>query len=314
MLRYIAKRLLILIPMLLGVSVVVFLILRLGQGDPAMSYLRLSNIPPTDAALAVARQELGLDLPLPVQYFSWLKKALVLDFGRSYVTGLPVLQEILYYLPNTLKLAGFSLLLTLVVSLPLGIWSALNRDRMPDHITRTFAFAGVSMPGFWLGFILVWAFSIHLGWLPPLGMGGLDHMIMPAVSMSLMSMAINTRLIRGNMLDNMHARYVLYARVRGLPERVVVGRHVLVNSLIPVITAVGMHVGELFGGAVVAESIFSWPGVGRYAVSAIYNRDYPVMQCFILIMTGIFVLMNLGVDILYAWLDPRIRLEGGDNR
>ncbi len=314
MLRYIAKRLLILVPMLLAVSVVVFLILRLGQGDPAMSYLRLSNIPPTDQALAVARQELGLDLPLAVQYVHWLGKALTLDFGRSYVTGLPVLEEILYYLPNTLKLAGFSLLLTLLASLPLGVWSALEKDRMPDHLTRAVAFAGVSMPGFWLGFLLVWLFSIHLGWLPPLGIGGLDHMIMPALSMSLMSMAINTRLIRGNMLDNMHARHVLYARVRGLPERVVVGKHVLVNSLIPVVTAIGMHVGELFGGAVVAESIFSWPGVGRYAVSAIYNRDYPVMQCFILIMTGIFVLMNLGVDILYAWLDPRIRLEGGSNR
>lgn len=310
MIRYILKRLLILVPMLLAVSVVVFLILRLGQGDPAMSYLRLSNIPPTDASLAVARKELGLDLPLPVQYGHWLAKAMVLDFGRSYVTGNPVLKEILYYLPNTLKLAGFSLLVTIAVSLPLGIWSALNKDRLPDHLTRLFAFTGVSMPGFWLGFLLVWAFSIHLRWLPPLGMGGLDHMLMPAISMSLMSMAINTRLIRGNMLDNMHARYVLYARVRGLPERTVVGRHVLVNSLIPVITAVGMHVGELFGGAVVAESIFSWPGVGRYAVSAIYNRDYPVMQCFILIMTGIFVLMNLAVDILYAWLDPRIRLEG----
>jgi len=314
MLRYIAKRLLILIPMLLAVSVVVFLILRLGQNDPAMSYLRLSNIPPTDEALAVARMELGLDLPLPTQYLHWLGKAMTLDFGHSYVTGLPVLPEILFYLPNTLKLAGFSLLLTLIISLPLGIWSALEKDRLPDHLTRAFAFAGVSMPGFWLAFILVWLFSIQLGWLPPLGMGGLDHMIMPALSMSLMSMAINTRLIRGNMLDNMHTRYVLYARARGLPERVVVGRHVLTNSLIPVVTAVGMHVGELFGGAVIAESIFSWPGVGRFAVSAIYNRDYPVMQCFILIMTAIFVLMNLCVDILYAWLDPRIRLQGGGNQ
>ncbi|GFM36768.1 nickel ABC transporter permease subunit NikB [Desulfovibrio psychrotolerans] len=311
MLKYIVKRLLLLIPILLAVSVVVFLILRLGEGDPAMSYLRLSNIPPTDEALAVARTALGLDQPLPVQYAAWLGKALTLDFGRSYVTGNPVLGEILYYLPNTLKLAGFSLLLTLAISLPLGIWSALYKDRLPDHVTRVLAFTGVSMPSFWLGFLLVWLFSIHLKWLPPMGMGTMSHMLMPAVTMSLMSLAINTRLIRGNMLDNMHARYVLYARARGLPERVVVGRHVLVNSLIPVITAVGMHVGELFGGAVVAESIFSWPGVGRYAVSAIYNRDFPVMQCFILIMTTIFVLMNLCVDILYAWLDPRIRLEGG---
>lgn len=144
-----------------------------------------------------------------------------------------------------------------------------------------------------------------------MGLGGLSHMIMPAVSMSLMSTCINIRLIRGSVLDNLHARWALYAKLRGLSDRVVVGKHVLVNSLIPIITAIGMHIGELFGGAVVAESIFSWPGVGRYAVSAIYNRDYPVMQCFILIMTFIFVAMNLIIDIMYAWLDPRIRLEGG---
>jgi len=310
MLRFIAKRLLTLLPILLAVSMVVFLILRLGQGDPAMAYLRLSNLPPTDQALAVAREELGLNKPMPVQYVEWLGKAVRLDFGRSYVTKNPVLGEILYYLPNTLILAGASLAFTLAVSVPLGMLSALRKDRLTDHLTRALSFFGVSMPNFWLGFLLVWLFSIKLGWLPPMGKGGLGHMVMPVVTMSLMSLAINTRLIRANMLDNMHSRYVLYARARGLPESVVVGQHVMANSLIPVITAVGMHVGELFGGAVIAESIFAWPGVGRYAVSAIYNRDYPVMQCFILIMTTIFVAMNLVVDICYAWLDPRIRFEG----
>jgi nickel transport system permease protein len=311
MLRYIVKRIIVLVPVLVAVSVIVFAILRMGHGDPAMAYLRLSNIPPTDAALSLARQELGLDLPVVVQYFDWFYRSIQLDFGRSYVTGNPVLEEILYYLPNTLQLAGLSLLITLSVSLPLGIMAALARDRLPDHATRLLAFTGVSLPSFWLGFLLIQLFSIKLGWLPSLGKGGLSHMIMPAVTMSLMSLAINTRLIRGSMLDNMHSRFVLYGRARGLTERQVIGRHVLVNSLIPVITAVGMHVGELFGGAVVAETIFAWPGVGRYAVSAIYNRDYPVMQCFILVMTTIFVVMNLGVDLLYAWIDPRIRLEGG---
>lgn len=311
MVRYIAKRLVQLIPLMFIVSVVVFLILRMGQGDPAMTYLRLSNIPPTDQALSVARADLGLDRPLPVQYFDWLRKALRLDFGKSYVTGNPVFGEIMYYFPNTLKLAGFSLLLTLSISLPLGLLAALKRDRAADNMTRALAFVGVSIPGFWLAYLLVWLFSIKLGWLPSMGLGGLSHMIMPAVSMSLMSTCINIRLIRGSVLDNLHARWALYAKLRGLSDRVVVGKHVLVNSLIPIITAIGMHIGELFGGAVVAESIFSWPGVGRYAVSAIYNRDYPVMQCFILIMTFIFVAMNLIIDIMYAWLDPRIRLEGG---
>lgn len=311
MLRYILKRLALLPPILLAVSLVVFGILRLGEGDPAMSYLRMSNIPPTDQALAVARAELGLDGPLHVQYLDWLGRAVQGDFGRSYVTNNPVLEEILYYLPNTLLLAAASLVVTLVLSVPLGMVSALKKDQLPDHLTRGLSFFGVSMPNFWFGFILVWVFSIKLGWLPPMGKGGPAHMAMPVLTMSLMSLCINTRLIRANMLDNMHSRFVLYARARGLPESVVVGRHVMANSLIPVITAVGMHVGELFGGAVIAESIFAWPGVGRYAVSAIYNRDFPVMQCFILVMTTIFVTMNLIVDICYAWLDPRIRYEGG---
>ncbi len=310
MFRYILQRMVLLVPILLAVSVVVFGILRLGQGDPAMAYLRLSNIPPTDHALAVARKELGLDKPMVIQYLTWLGSAVQGDFGRSYVTKNPVLEEIFYYLPNTLVLAAASLAFTLLCSVPLGMLSALKKDRLPDHLTRGLSFFGVSMPNFFLGFILVWLFSVKLGWFPPMGRGGLAHMVLPVLTMSMMSLCINTRLIRANMLDNVNSRFVLYARVRGLPESVVMGRHVMANSLIPVITAIGMHVGELFGGAVIAESIFSWPGVGRYAVSAIYNRDYPVMQCFILIMTTIFVVMNLAVDICYAWLDPRIRFEG----
>ena len=314
MLRYILKRILILIPLLLAVSVIVFLILRLGENDPAMSYLRLSRIPPTDEALAQAREQLGLNKPVVIQYFDWLWKAVRLDFGKSYVTGVPVTERLLYYLPNTLYLGAVSMAITLLLSFPLGIISALKRDRWPDHITRAIAYTGVSTPSFWLGFLLVFIFSVKLGWLPPLGKGGLPHVIMPAFTLSLMSMCINTRLIRGSMLEQINARSVLYARVRGIPEKWVVGRHVLKNSMIPVITAIGMHIGEMIGGSVVVEIIFAWPGVGRYTVSAIYNRDFPVMQCFILMMTVLFVLCNLGVDILYAWLDPRIRYEGGSDK
>jgi len=311
MLKFILRRVLLLIPLLFSVSVLVFLILRLGEGDPAMAYLRLSDIPPTDQALADARRHLGLERPLVVQYFAWLWKAIRLDFGLSYVTGAPVLDRLLYYLPNTLCLAGVSFLITIGLSLPLGIISALKSDRLPDHLTRALAFVGVSTPSFWLGFLLVFVFSVKLGWLPPMGKGGPSHIVLPAFTLSLMSMCINTRLIRGSMLEQMNTRSVLYARVRGIYERWVIGRHVLKNSMIPVVTAIGMHIGEMLGGAVVVEIIFAWPGVGRYAVSAIYNRDYPVMQCFVLMMTVIFVLCNLAVDILYAWLDPRIRLDGG---
>ena len=304
---YVGRRILFLAPMLLAVSVVVFVLLRWGAGDPALTYLRLSQIPPTPQALAEARSTLGLDRPLGIQYLDWLARAVRLDFGTSYVTRRPVLGDLLYYLPATLELAGVSLLLTIVVSVPLGVLAALRRESLLDNLTRVLAFTGVSMPSFWLGFLLVYAFSVQLGWLPSMGRGGVAHLVLPAITLALMSTCINIRLLRGSLLEHLHARSVLYARVRGIRERWVIGRHVLQNALIPVVTALGMHIGELLGGAVIVEIIFAWPGVGRYAVSAIYNRDYPVMQCFTLLMTVIFVGCNLAVDILYAWLDPRIR-------
>jgi nickel transport system permease protein len=304
---YVGRRILVLVPMLLAVSVVVFLLLRWGAGDPALTYLRLSQIPPTPQALADARSTLGLDRPMGVQYLDWLARAVRLDFATSYVTRRPVLGDLLYYLPATLELAGVSLLLTIVVSVPLGILAALRRESLLDNLTRVLAFTGVSMPSFWLGFLLVYAFSVQLHWLPPMGRGGVAHLVLPASTLALMSTCINIRLLRASLLEHLHTRSVLYARARGIRERWVIGRHALQNALIPVVTALGMHIGELLGGAVIVEIIFAWPGVGRYAVSAIYNRDYPVMQCFTLLMTVIFVGCNLAVDILYAWLDPRIR-------
>ena len=310
MIRFIIRRILLLIPILLCVSIFVFLILRMAKGDPAMAYLRLSNIPPTEQALMEARIELGLDKPIIAQYADWMGRALRLDFGRSYVTGKPVLQEVLYYFPATLRLAGAGLLFTMLISIPLGVYAALRKDRAGDHLTRLFAFFGVSMPSFWFGFLLIYLFAVKLGWLPPMGQGGLAHMIMPVMTLSLMSIAINVRFLRANLLENIRSRSTLYARARGVSERRIVWVHVMRNSMLPVVTAIGMHLGEMLGGAVLVENIFSWPGVGRFAVQAVFNRDYPVLQCFILMMTVIFVLCNLFVDILYAFIDPRIRLAG----
>lgn len=309
MFKYIVKRLLMLVPLLLGVSLVVFLLLHLGPNDPAMSYLRLSGIPPTDEALAAVRADLGLDRPLVVQYFDWLGKAVQLDFGNSYVTGAPVLERLLHYLPNTLYLAGVAIVMTLVMSIPLGVLSALYKDGWFDNLMRMVAYIGVSTPSFWLAFMLMLLFSSKLGWLPSMGMGGFSYVIMPAFSVAFMSVCINIRLIRSNMLDQMHNRHIQYARLRGVKERKIVWGHVLKNSFIPVITALGMHIGEILGGSVIAEVVFAWPGVGRYAVSALYDRDFPVMQCFILMMTVLFVVCNLVVDILYAAIDPRIRMQ-----
>ncbi|WP_027184536.1 nickel ABC transporter permease subunit NikB [Desulfovibrio inopinatus] len=310
MLKYIVRRLALLPVLLLAMSLVIFCILRWAPGDPAQSYLRLSRIPPTAENLAMARETLGLDKPIGVQYADWLSKAVHLDFGRSYMTGRPVIDEMLYYLPATLELAAASLGITLVFSTLMGVWAALRKDSIEDHLTRLFAFSGVSIPNFWLGFLLVWLFSVELGWLPPLGRGGISHLILPAFTLAVMSLAVNTRLIRASMLETMHHRFVLYARMRGVSERVVVWKHMFVNALIPILTATGMHIGELLGGAVVVEVVFAWPGVGHYAVSSIYNRDFPVLQCFMLVMTTIFVTCNLVVDIAYAVADPRIRLSG----
>ncbi|MCS2610891.1 nickel ABC transporter permease subunit NikB [Halomonas dongshanensis] len=309
MASFILRRLLLLPLMLLAASALIFFMLRLGPSDPAMDYLRLSSVPPTPQALEHARIMLGLDKPLLVQYITWLKSALQLDFGVSYATQRPVLPDLLYYLPATLQLAGVALLLTLGISIPLGRWAARHQDEAPDQWVRLIAFIGVSMPNFWLGFLLVLLFSVHLGWLPPMGRGGWAHLVMPAVAIALMSLSINARLLRASMLEVKGQRHVTYARLRGLPERHVERSHVFRNALLPIITAVGMHIGELIGGTLIIESIFGWPGVGRFAVSAIFNRDYPVIQCFTLLMVTIFVVCNLIVDIIYAWADPRIRLS-----
>lgn len=309
MMRFIFRRVLLLIPMLLGTSLFIFLILRLGPSDPALDYLRLSKIPPTPQAVESARELLGLDKPIMTQYFHWLSDALHLDFGISYATQKPVLPDLLYFLPATLQLAGLALALTIILSVPMGMLAARYREKWPDQLVRVIAFIGVSMPNFWLGFLLILLFSIHLGWLPPMGKGEAKHLIMPVIAISLMSLAINARLLRASMLEVAGQRHVRYARLRGLSEMTVERSHILRNAWLPVITAIGMHIGELLGGALIIESIFSWPGVGRYTVSAIMNRDYPVIQCFTLLMVVIFVLCNLIVDIIYAIADPRIRLS-----
>lgn len=309
MMRFIFRRVLLLIPMLLGTSLFIFLILRLGPSDPALDYLRLSKIPPTPQAVESARELLGLDKPIMTQYFHWLSDALHLDFGISYATQKPVLPDLLYFLPATLQLAGLALALTIILSVPMGMLAARYREKWPDQLVRVIAFIGVSMPNFWLGFLLILLFSIHLGWLPPMGKGEAKHLIMPVIAISPMSLAINARLLRASMLEVAGQRHVRYARLRGLSEMTVERSHILRNAWLPVITAIGMHIGELLGGALIIESIFSWPGVGRYAVSAIMNRDYPVIQCFTLLMVVIFVLCNLVVDIIYAIADPRIRLS-----
>jgi len=308
MLHFIARRLLSLVPLLLLVSLTLFLMLHLGRGDPTMDYLRLSQIPPTDEAIAQARIELGLDRPLAQQFLAWLAGVVRLDFGVSWVTRRPVLEDLATFLPATLELAGAALGLTLVIGVPVGIAAALARNRWPDHLSRIVAFVGVAMPNFWLGYLLILLFAVSLGWLPATGRGGLSHLILPALATAAMSTSVMMRLVRASVLDQLGQRHLVFARARGLAESTVIGRHVVLNAMVPPLTAIGLHVGELLGGAMVVEMVFGWPGLGRYALQAISNRDFPALQGFVVVMTLVFVLCNLAVDVAYAWIDPRIRL------
>lgn len=311
MLKFIAKRLALAVFVMFVVSVFIFAILRLNGTDAAMSYLNASGISPTNEALAQARADLGLDKPLLTQYQIWLKDALSLNFGVSYITGRAVSEDMAHYFPATLKLAGFALFLTLAVSIPLGVLSAVFKDKAVDYAVRFFSFLGCATPNFWLGFLLIMLFAVHLKVLPPFGASGLSHLLMPGFAISFMSIAINARLIRANMLEIQNARHVSYAKMRGISSLRVLFSHVFRNASLPIVTALGMHLGELIGGAIVIENVFAYPGIGTYTVEAIKNNDYPVIQCFILLMSLVFVLSNLAIDVLYAFIDPRIKAANG---
>ncbi len=307
MLSFVIKRLLLIIPIMLAVSFIVFAVLRMGPIDPALAYLLNSRIPPTEEAVKITRDELGLNEPFMQQYATWLKNAAKLDFGESYTTKRSAFGDLMYYFPTTLKLAGLSMLIVILVSVPLGITAAVNRGRIIDKIIKLGSFIGVSAPGFWLGFLLMYLFAVQLQVLPPFGDGGPLHYIMPIFTLSFMSIAINTRLTRTSFLEHLNQRSVLYARIAGMNEAKITGKYTLKNSMLPIVTSLGMHFGELIGGAVVVETLFAWPGVGRYVVGSITNHDYPVIQCFMIIMTAIFIIVNLATDIIYAYLNPKIR-------
>ncbi|MCM5704425.1 nickel ABC transporter permease subunit NikB [Larsenimonas salina] len=303
-----AGRRLALIPLLmLIVSLAMFVLLHLGRGDPALDYLRLSGIAPSEQAVATVRHQLGLDLPLWQQYGQWLWNALHLDFGTSYITGRPVLAELFNYLPATLWLVAVAFCVTVIFSVLLGVIAGSYPERLPDHLVRAVAFLGVSLPNFWLAFLMVLVFSIWLKWLPPMGYGGPSHFVLPAIAISVMTISINARLLRTSLVEVAGQRHVHYARLRGLSPSRRLRAHILPHALLPLLTASGMAIGELIGGAFVIENIFAWPGVGRFAVEAIHNRDFPVLMCFTLLMTLVYVLANLGVDLVHAWIDPRVR-------
>ncbi|MFQ5813470.1 MAG: nickel ABC transporter permease [Anaerolineae bacterium] len=305
------RRLILLIPILVAISVISFGLIHLAPGDPAEVILRALGMQLTQDAIAQMRTELGLNDPVAVQYVRWLWRALHLDLGQSVRTGSPVAELLLTRLPATIQLTLASLLFALIIALPVGIAAAAKQYTPIDHASRVFALIGASMPSFWLGLLLMYAFAVKLGWLPALGRGSTKHLVLPALTLSLGIAPTYSRLLRASLCEVLSEPYVTTARAKGLPERMVIVSHALRNALIPFVTVFGMSFAHLLAGAVVIETIFAWPGIGKLAVEAILTRDFPVVQAFVLITATLFVLANLVVDISYRLLDPRIRLEGG---
>jgi len=308
---YVVRRLLGALPILLGVSVLVFALLHLIPGDPVLAMLGNEADP---RAVRALRQELGLDRPLPVQYVEWLGRVLRGNLSRSIQTREPVARLILERFPATLELAAAALLLGVSGGVVAGVVSARRRDRPPDYLATSLALFGISMPNFWLGILLILLFSLYQGWLPPGGhvgltvdpLGNLRYLVMPAIVLAVQIAGVVTRTVRSSVLEVLAQDYVRTARGKGLGERPVFYRHALKNALIPVTTVVGLQLGALLGGAVITETIFSWPGIGKFLVDAIFSRDFPIVQGIVLLVTVFFILANLAVDVAYVYLDPRV--------
>ena len=332
MLNYIGRRLLQLIPVLLGMSFIVFLIIRAIPGDPAQVILGQQA---TKEATAALREKLGLNDPWYIQYFDYLKGILTGDLGESLRTSKPIIEEIWPYLAATFELAIFAMIIAVIIGMNAGIISAWFQNSWFDYIAMVLALVGVSMPIFWLGLMEQWIFSVELKWLPTSGrenvrdpieaithlylidtliQGRFDqfvvaikHLILPGFALATIPMAIIARMTRSSMLEVMRSDYIRTARAKGQKMFVTVYKHALKNALIPVLTVIGLQTGLLLGGAILTETIFSWPGIGRYIYEAIGFRDYPVIQSGILVVAFIFVMINLIVDILYSIIDPRIK-------
>ncbi len=313
--RYVARRVLSIVPVLVGLSLAVFLMLRLIPGD-VVDVILGGEGSATPQQVAELHRLFGLDRPLPEQYVEWVSSLLTGDFGRSIRTGRPVLPDVLARLPVTFQLTAMAMTLSLVVAIPLGVLSAVKRFTYLDSGIRVFGLLGLSIPNFWLATMLVLVVSQWFrGSLPTFGyvypnqdlVGSFVSLILPALALAAANMAILLRMTRSGMLDVLRQDYVLTARSKGLVERAVIYRHALRNALIPLVTVAGIQVGYLLGGAVIIEQIFALPGLGTLVVNGISQRDYPVVQAAVLFLAGSFVIVNMLVDILYAYLDPKIR-------
>lgn len=315
--RYVIRRTIQMIPLFVGISIIIFLIIQAAPGGPETTLLSTGRFVSSEI-LAAYRTRLGLDQPIFIQYFRWLGAALTGDLGYSYTTAQPVLTMILERLPATVELMLLAYLLAAVIALPLGIYSAIHKYSILDYLGTGLSFLGISMPVFWFGLILQLVFAVQLGWLPSSGretvgdtgfVDQLKHLIMPAVVLSLLYIAGWSRYMRTSFLSVINSDYVRTARAKGLRQRRVVLLHALKNAAIPVVSIMALDIAGLFSGAVITETIFAWPGIGRLFIQSMYSRDYPLLMGIIMMGSIMVVLFNLVADILYGWLDPRISYD-----
>ena len=315
---YIIKRAFLFVPTLFLVATLVFTVLRLVPGDPAV--MMLTGGPQTEQAfteedLQKLRAKLGTDKPIIVQYGKWISRMLVLDFGTSYFYDQPVLDDLKKRFPITFELTVIALLMAGAVAIPLGVMSAIKQDSWPDYIGRIITIGGIAVPNFWIGILIVFALANVFGWLPPLGyedfwnspLDNLQQLAFPALALAFTHMAFVARVTRSAALEVAREDYIRTARSKGLSEKIVISRHLLKNALLPVITVAGIEFGRLLGGTVLIETIFNVPGMGQLLIGAIQHRDYPMVQAIVIVITFLVLGLNLFVDLIYAWLNPRIR-------
>ncbi|MEK3786223.1 MULTISPECIES: nickel ABC transporter permease subunit NikB [Paenibacillus] len=310
MVSYIGKRIMAIVPIVFIATLVTFALIHISPVDPAEAYLTAAHIYPTPELLEQKRHEFGLDQPLLTQYMNTIQKMVRLDFGTSYLTNQPVWKEVSARLPATVELALWSMLLSALVSIPLGILAAVYKNSWIDMVSRLISYFGASIPQFWLGYLLIFFFSVKLDLLPVEGRGSWENLVLPTVTLSLVLIAVYTRLLRTSVLEQLQETYVQYARTRGLRERTIVLKHVLRIAISPLITGMGMNMGKLLTGTIIVEQVFSWPGFGRYFVEAIFNRDIPVIQCYVFLAACLFIVCNLLVDLVQLYMDPRISAKG----
>ncbi len=308
MLWYISKRVLLFVPTLLGITLITFVLMQLLPGDPVTNMVGERASPETIARI---RTEIGVDRSLPVQYLLYLKRLIQGELGRSIFTNRKISDDLLQKFPNTVKLALAAMLFASLGGIGMGVYAATKRGTAGDRLVTLLTVGGISIPVFWLGLALMLLFSFHLRWLPPSGMGSgnVRYIILPAMTLGTFSLSYIARVTRSSMLESLSQPYVAAARAKGLPETQVILKHALKNSLIPVVTLIGLDLGSYLNGAVLTETIFGWDGLGRYALDGILKRDYPVIMGVVLFGAVVFVTMNLLVDLSYQFLDPRVRIK-----